>query len=249
MIKKQNQILIFKDQIGGARNLCGEAGSTELLYIFLTFCLLTLMSLLSSRMILHYKKNEQRQKAYLCLKESFENHLKAKTYIEYSNYAIEAALASIVVSAGASTAHAKTTISTIKKAQLGMLLHSYYKIYKNENCTTEQKLILISLSPISFDWKTLTINRHLETIARLKIKSKTFLYPSKSLANSDFYIKGTVSYKKEMKLTDTREYNLELLDSINQQAIISYTKSTFIDLKAYFRNPKLILKSFTKGFI
>lgn len=242
MTKKQNNITFLKDLFGGAKERRGNSGQTELLFILLTFCLLSIMVLFSQRMILYYQKGEQREKAYLCLKQSIETHISTKEKVEYVNYAISAALALLAASLGSSAAQVKQTISMLKKLQLFFVFKSFHSIYRNKNCTIEQRLILISLTPISMNWMPLNIKRAVGTLAKFKTKKKTFFFPSRSIKQSDFFIKGEAHYKTGLKLKNTKEYDLTLLDPMTMVKIKAMARSSFTHFKSLFSSPENLIE-------
>jgi len=183
----------------------------------------------------------QRERAYLCLKKGFETHIKTKKHIQYTNYAISAALIVLTASLGSTAAEVKQTISALKKLQALLLYKSFYQIYAYKNCTQEQKLILISHTPIAINWKSFAIKRTLKTLAKFRSRKSRFIYPSKSILHSNFFIKGEVHYRPTMVLKQTREYDLALLSPLNQSAIKASIKSTFRDFKNIFTNPQNII--------
>jgi hypothetical protein len=243
MMKKRKKTTFLKDLLGGAK---GSSGSTELLFVFLTFCLLSLMTFFSYRMILHYQMSQQRQKAYLCIKESFEKHIKTESYIEGINWAITAAYAaSLYVSPVA----VERLVFALKKAQLIILFQSYYQIFANSNCTKEQGLILISYSSILLNWKVLSIKRNFLGLARFKQKKKAFFYPSQSIKHSDFIIKGEVHYQPKILLKNTKEYSLALLDPINRSALKAKANAALLDFKFIFQNPGVLFSQVLGGIL
>ncbi len=243
MTIKQNSRTFLKDLLGGANHgRSGDSGQTELLFILLTFCLLSLMTLFSYRMILYYQKGQQRENAYLCLKENIETHISAKEKVQYANHGISAALATLVGTLGSTAAQVKQAVSALKKLQFYVVLKSFYDIYNNDHCSLEQKLILISLTPIRMTWAPLNIKRIAGTLARFKFKKKRFFFPSQSIKQSDFFIKGEVHYRSGLKLKRTKEYSLELLDPISRSEMKAIARSTFADFKSLFSSPKKIIE-------
>ncbi len=235
MTRKIKNHTFFKDLLGGASH-SNESGQSELLFILLTFCLLSLMVFFSKRMILHYKMNQQRQKTYLCIKESFEQHIQTKDYIQYINYSIGVAWAAMTAFPQSSLA-IERTIKGLRKVQYAILFSSFYSIYTNEKCSLEQKLILISHTPILLNWPKMKIKRKIGGFARFQSKKRVFIFPSKSLTQSDFFIKGEIHYRSQLKLTKTKEYELALLNPINQAALKSRAKSIINQFKNFFKNP------------
>ena len=241
MIKKIRNHIFFKDLLGGASH-SNESGQSELLFILLTFCLLCLMVFFSKRMILHYKMNQQRQKTYLCIKEGFEQHIQTKDYIQYINYSIGVAWAAMATFPQFSVA-IERTIKGMRKVQYAILFSSFYLIYSNEKCSLEQKLILISHTPVLLKWPTMKIKRRIGGFARFQSKKRAFIFPSKSLTQSDFFIKGEIHYGSRLKLMKTKEYELSLLNPINQVALKSRAKSIINQFRNFFKNPENLIKT------
>lgn len=241
MTKKQSNTTFLKDLHGGDKAKRGESGQTELLFILLTFCLLSLSVLFGQRMILHYKMGQQRERAYLCLKQGFETHIDTKEKFQYTNYAISAALVVLAASMGSAAAEVKQSISALKKLQSLLLYKSFYQIYTNKNCSREQKLVLISHTPIAMNWKSLKIKRTLKTLASFKSKKRYFIYPSNTIRQSNFFIKGEVHFKPKIQLRDTHEYDLTVLSPINRAAIKASIHTTFLDFKNIFTHPKNLI--------
>lgn len=241
-IKKRNNTFL-KDLLGGANDR-GDSGQAELLFIFMTFTFLSLMALFSYKMILHYKMNQQRQRAYLCIKESFETHNDAKDYLQFANYGITTAYAILAASGGSAAVHVSRAISALKKLHVFIIMKSFWDIYRNPNCTKEQSLILIAMTPASVSLRRMRVNRDLLGYVNFRNKKQNFIYPSQSIMHSDFIIKGKVHYTPKFILTKTKEYNLDILDPINHAALKAQARSLFFDFKSYFRNPSKIIEDF-----
>ncbi|MAF77144.1 MAG: hypothetical protein CME60_03220 [Halobacteriovoraceae bacterium] len=247
MIKEPSKNTFLKDLLGGVNSnphsiQRGDSGQSELLFIFMTFCFLSLMILFSHKMILHFKMSQQRQRTYLCIKEGFEDHIEAKRWVQYTNYAITAAYASLAFVSPAATPVVHRIISVLKKVHIFILLKSFFDISMNRNCTWEQKLLMVSYTPMAINWKKLRLERFFLGHAKFKSKKKTFIFPSQSMNHSDFIIKGKVLYKDDLILSKTREFNFDILDSTNHAALKAHARSLIMDFKTFFKNPTHFLK-------